>query len=394
MHVLNKVRSEPLKQVDPSPMTVKGFSRRICQKLRLQRGLFCEQWQNFIDIAISFRTVTCENQYNKGSTYIEGGWGMQKVQKVATGSQVSKSRRFFRIAWNNKYLYLMILPAVAYVVLFSYLPMSGLIIAFKNFNYNLGIFGSKWVGFANFKFLFISNKLFTLTRNTLLYNLAFISFGMLFEVGFAIIINELGSKAFKRTFQSFMFLPFFISWVVVAAIIQALFSYEIGLVNNLVEALGGLRSNIYVEANKWPFLLVGFKLWKQTGYGSVVYLATVTGIDQELYEAAAIDGANLWHRIRYITLPCLVPTMVIMFLLALGQVFRGDFGLFYQLIGNNAQLLPTTDILDLFIYRALASTSDMGMAAAAGLFQSVLCFITIMTVNGIIKKFQPDYSLF
>ncbi len=304
------------------------------------------------------------------------------------------SNRILRRTWNNKYLYLMLLPALAYVIIFSYLPMGGIIIAFKNFNYVKGIFGSDWVGFKNFKFLFMSNKLWFLTRNTLLYNLAFMTVGMLVEVGFAIIINELTSRRFKRVFQSFMFLPYFISWVVVAAIVQAIFSYEYGLVNGILSSLGAKRINMYANADYWPFLLVLFRVWKSSGYGSVVYLATITGIDQELYEAASIDGANLWQRIRYITIPCLVPTMIIMFLLALGQVFRGDFGLFYQLIGNNAALLPKADILDLFIYRALASTSDLGMAGAAGLYQSVLCFVTIMTVNGIIKKRQPDYSLF
>ena len=306
----------------------------------------------------------------------------------------SGARRFLRSALTNKYLYLMLVPALAYVLIFSYLPMSGIIIAFKNFNYIKGIFGSEWVGLKNFRFLFMSNKLWFLTRNTLLYNLAFISVGMLVEVGFAIMINELGSRRYKRVFQSFMFLPYFISWVVVAAIVQALFSFEYGMINGVIQSLGGQRINIYANANYWPFLLVLFKVWKSAGYGSVVYLATITGIDQELYEASSIDGANLWQRIRYITIPSLVPTMIIMFLLALGQVFRGDFGLFYQLIGNNAALLPKADILDLFIYRALASTSDLGMASAAGLYQSVLCFVTIITVNGIIKKLQPDYSLF
>jgi putative aldouronate transport system permease protein len=288
----------------------------------------------------------------------------------------------------------MLLPAAAYVIVFSYLPMSGIVIAFKNFNYVKGIFGSDWVGLSNFRFLFMSNKLWFLTRNTLLYNLAFITVGMFFEVGFAIIINELTSKKFKRLFQSFMFLPFFISWVVVAAIVQAVFSFEYGMLNGIISSLGGERINLYANASPWPYLLVAFRSWKTIGYGSVVYLATITGIDPELHEAAAIDGAGLVQRIRHITLPCLVPTMIIMFLLALGQVFRGDFGLFYQLIGNNALLLPKADILDLFIYRALASTSDLGMASAAGLYQSVLCFITIMTVNAIIKKIQPDYSLF
>ncbi|MDR1766788.1 MAG: ABC transporter permease subunit [Lachnospiraceae bacterium] len=296
--------------------------------------------------------------------------------------------------WRNRYLYLMLLPAVVYVVIFSYIPMGGIILAFKNLNYVKGFLGSPWVGMQNFKFLFMSNKLWFLTRNTILYNLAFIAVGMFLEVGFAIIISELGRKMFKKVFQSLMFLPYFISWVVVTAIVQALFSYEFGLVNNILAAIGLNRVNIYASAGIWPYLLVMFRAWKNTGYGSVVYLATVTGIDQQMYDAASIDGASIWQRIRYITIPCLVPTMVIMFMLALGQVFRGDFGLFYQLVKDNAMILPTTDILDLFIYRALSATSNIGQASAAGFYQSVLCFITISTVNFIIRKTQPDYALY
>jgi putative aldouronate transport system permease protein len=306
----------------------------------------------------------------------------------------ARLRRFTRSVWQHKYLLIMLAPALAYVIIFSYMPMAGIVIAFKKFSYAKGIFGSPWVGFNNFRFLMMSNKLAFLTRNTLLYNLAFITVEMAVEVVFAILINEITSKRFKRLFQSFMFLPYFISWVVAAAIVQAVLGYEYGMINGLLESFGGERLNIYANKDAWPALLVLLRVWKMAGYGSVVYLATITGVDQEMYEAAAIDGANIWQRVRYITLPCLTPTMLIMFLLALGQVFRGDFGLFYQLIGNNAAILPKTDILDLFIYRALASTSDFGMSSAAGLYQSVLCFITIMAVNGVIRKAQPDYSLF
>lgn len=296
--------------------------------------------------------------------------------------------------YNNRYLYLMLLPALTYVIIFSYLPMGGLIIAFKKFNYVKGIFGSPWVGLKNFRFLFKSNKLWFLTRNTLMYNLAFITLGITMQVTLAIMINEIRVRWFKRLFQSFIFLPYFISWVVVAAMVQAVFGYEYGMLNRLLEALGLQRINLYISADPWPFLLVMLNLWKGTGYGSIVYMASIASISSELYEAASIDGANFWQRVRHVTLPSLRPTVMIMFLLALGNVFRGDFGLFFQMVGNNALLLPKTDILDLYVYRALASTSDMGMASAAGLYQSVLCFVTIMTVNGIIKWRDPDYALF
>jgi putative aldouronate transport system permease protein len=313
--------------------------------------------------------------------------------KAVSQAHLGSNRRLQHM-WNNRYLYLMLIPAIVYVLVFHYGPMAGIVIAFKKYNYVKGIFGSDWVGLKNFSFLFKSNKLWFLTRNTMLYNLAFITFGMMCQVGFAIMINEIRIRKFKRVFQSFIFLPYFVSWVVVAAMIQAMLGYEYGMLNGILGALGIAPLNLYVSANPWPFVLVLIYLWKSTGYGTVIYLASITGISQELYEAAAIDGANLWQRIRHITLPGLFPTMIIMFLLALGQVFRGDFGLFYQIIGNNALLLPKTDILDLYVYRALTSTSDLGMASAAGVYQSVLCFITIMTVNGIIKKLQPDYSLF
>jgi len=272
--------------------------------------------------------------------------------------------------------------------------MGGVVIAFKNYNYSSGILGSAWVGMKNFRFLAISNKLWTLTRNTLAYNFVFITVGMFMEVSFAIIINEMRCKWFKKTFQSFMFLPFFISWVVATAVIQTLLDYDSGLITRMVESMGGNMINIYTTASPWPYLLVFFRMWKGVGYGSIIYLSAISGIDQEMYEAAEIDGANSWQKVFRITVPNLVPTMVIMFLLAVGQIFRGDFGMFYQMVGNNGVLLETADILDLYVYRAMSSGTNLGMSAAAGLYQSVLCFATIMLVNFIVKKIQPDYTLF
>jgi len=301
---------------------------------------------------------------------------------------------FFRDLRSNRVYLLLLLPAVLYVLLFCYIPMGGVVIAFKNYNYSSGIFGSAWVGMKNFRFLAISNKLWTLTRNTLAYNFVFITVGMFLEVTFAIIINEMRCKWFKKTFQSFMFLPFFISWVVATAVIQTLLDYDSGLITRMVESMGGNMVNIYTTASPWPYLLVFFRMWKGVGYGSIIYLSAISSIDQEMYEAAEIDGANSWQKVFRITVPNLVPTMVIMFLLAVGQIFRGDFGMFYQMVGNNGVLLETADILDLYVYRAMSSGTNLGMSAAAGLYQSVLCFATIMLVNFIVKKIQPDYTLF
>ncbi|MCI9143953.1 MAG: sugar ABC transporter permease [Lachnospiraceae bacterium] len=303
-------------------------------------------------------------------------------------------KNFAKKVRKNKILLLMLLPAVMYVIIFSYIPMGGIIVAFKRFSFTKGFLGSPWCGLENFRFLFISDKLWPLMRNTLLYNIAFITVGVILEVGFAIIVNELGSKWFKKVFQSFMFLPFFISWVVVLAIVDAIFGYDSGIINNLLQSLGMERFNVYVNAAPWPFLLVFFKAWKQTGYGSIVYLAAITGMDQEIVDAAEIDGANIWQRIRYITIPSLKPTIIIMTLLAVGNIFRGDFGMFYQLIGNNSVLLEVGDILDLYIYRAMVSSSNLGMASAAGFYQSILCFFTILAANWMVRKYDPEYSLF
>ncbi len=293
----------------------------------------------------------------------------------------------------NKVLLIMLIPTLVYVIIFSYIPMAGIVLAFKNYRYADGIFGSPWVGLDNFKFLFVSNKVWQLTRNTLLYNIFFIIFGMIFEVGFAIILSELNNKVFKKFAQGFMFLPYFISWVVVSTIMLNIFG-DNGVLNSILTSAGGEKYSIYSNTTLWPVIMVCVRLWKQTGYGTVIYLAAIAGISQDLYEAASIDGANVWQKIKYITLPSLKPTVMIMTLLALGNIFRGDFGMFYQLVGSNQLLLKSSDILDTYIYRLLLTTPDVGMTAAAGLYQSILCFVTIVTANWIVKKIAPDYTLF
>lgn len=294
----------------------------------------------------------------------------------------------------NKTLLLMLMPAVIHVFIFSYLPMGGIVMAFKQFKYQLGIFKSPWVGFNNFRFFFLSGQAITVTRNTILYNLAFLVVNTSLEVIFAVILSEISAKHFKKIAQSIMFLPHFVSWVIVASIAYNIFNYETGVLNNLLISLGLEPVNIYAKPAAWKYILVAFKAWKSVGYGTVVYLASIVSIDNELYEAAEIDGANIFQRIRHITIPCLVPTMTILILLAIGQVFRGDFGLFYQLVGNNGLLFDATDIIDTFVFRSLMQSSEVGMAAAAGLYQSIMCFITIMITNYIVKKVQSDYALF
>ena len=312
---------------------------------------------------------------------------MKKKNAIEKTSFLSK-------LYKNKTMLFMLSPAMIYVIIFSYIPMFGIVLAFKNYNYQAGIFGSPWVAFDNFKFLLISNKLWTLSRNTILYNIAFLGLGLIFEVGFAIILSEITNGIFKRVSQGIMFLPYFISWVVVSSIMITLFGYEHGVLNNILNMFGMESFNLYGATKQWPFVMVFLRMWKLTGYGSVVYLAAITGISQELFEAAEIDGANIWNKIRHITIPSIKPTMSIMLLLGLGNVFRGDFGMFYQIVKNNQLLLRSSDIIDTFVYRSLMSSPNLGMSAAAGMYQSVMCLIVISTVNYIIKRIQPDYALF
>ncbi len=314
---------------------------------------------------------------------------MRTKQKAAA----PKGRLWKDIKKNRTRLLMLLIP-VTMAIIFCYIPMPGVIIAFKKYNYSDGIFGSAWNGLENFRYLLISKKLWILTRNTLLYNIAFIFFGTITEVGFAIILNEMMHLKFKKVAQSFMFLPHFISWVVVATIMLNIFG-DHGVLNQILRGLGLESYNIYAYENAkvWPVVMVALKIWKSAGYGSVVYLAAIVGISPDINEAAKIDGANIWQRIWRITIPCLKPTIIIMTLLAVGGIFRGDFGMFYQLV-KGQHLLDTSDVLDTYIYRTMMSTSNMGWSAAAGLYQSVLCFVTINIVNFIVKKVDPDYALY
>ncbi|CAM4510819.1 putative aldouronate transport system permease protein [Paenibacillus endophyticus] len=293
-----------------------------------------------------------------------------------------------------KTLLLMLLPALLFVLLFQYTPMLGLVLAFKEYTYAKGIIGSDWVGINNFKFFFISGNAWMVTRNTVLYNAAFIAINLVLQVGVAIMLSEIRSRWFKKVSQSLMFLPFFISWVVVGTIAYNLLNYEHGTVNSLFRAAGIDPVNFYGTPGVWPFLLVFFNAWKAVGYGAVFYLAAITSIDQEMFEAAETDGANVFQRIWYITLPSLKPTMMILTLLAVGQIFRGDFGLFFNLVGGNGLLFNATDVIDTFVYRSLVENNEIGMSAAIDFFQSVLCLVTILIVNGIVRRTDKDSALF
>lgn len=295
---------------------------------------------------------------------------------------------------SKKTLLFMIAPAVLYFLLFSYVPMAGIVLAFKQYRYDLGILGSPWVGFDNFKFFFMTGDAFRVTRNTLLYNAAFIIINNGLQIIVAIFMAEIGSKLFRKTAQTIMFLPYFLSWVVVGAVAYNLFNYEHGTVNTLLRALHIPELDIYTTTTYWKYILVFFSAWKAVGYGAVFYMASILSIDRETYEAAEIDGANVFQRIRFITLPSLRPTITILVLLAIGGIFRGDFGLFYQLVGNNGLLYETTDVIDTYVYRSLLVNNEIGMSSAIGFYQSILCFATIMLTNFLVRRSDKDNALF
>lgn len=291
-------------------------------------------------------------------------------------------------------LLLMLLPGILFFIVFAYVPMAGVVMAFKQYTYDGGIFGSPWNGLDNFRFFFESGQAWQVTRNTALYNIAFIIVNNVLQITVAILLFEVANKWFRKIFQTMLFLPYFISWVVVGAIAYNLFSYDYGMINVVLTTFGMTPIDIYNTAEYWPVLLVLVSAWKAVGYGSIMYLAAITGIDTEMYEAAEIDGANVFQRISKITLPNLYPTIIILVLLAIGNIFRGDFGMFYNMVGNNGLLFANTDVIDTFVFRALTSSNDIGMSSAAGFYQSVLGFVTILFANYAVRKYDKDRALF
>lgn len=291
-------------------------------------------------------------------------------------------------------LYLMFLPIAVYFIIFAYVPMAGVVMAFKEFNYRDGIFMSPWIGLDNFQYFFSSGKAWLVTKNTIVYNVVFLGAYTVFSILAAVLISEITKKWFKRTAQTFMFLPYFISWVTVSAFVYNFLNYEYGIVNRLLTHLHLEAIDIYSNTSYWYFLLPLLYVWKWVGFGSVLYLAAIVGIDQEIYEAATIDGATRFQKITKITLPLLKPTMIILILLGLGRIMRGEFDMFYQLIGNNGTLMDSTDIIDTLVFRSLVGSLDFGMASSVGFYQSVLTLVIILTVNYIVKRYEPDQALF
>ena len=301
---------------------------------------------------------------------------------------------FKRELVRKRVLFLMILPTIVFFIIFAYVPMPGAYVAFVDYKMRKGIFGSQFVGLKNFEFLVKTGDLWRITKNTLLYNLAFMFIGHFTQVTLAIMISELKCKWFKKLSQSVILLPYFISMVIVGFFAYNLFNYNYGFVNGIITSLGFDRHDFYSDQGIWKYIIVAFNIWSGTGYGMIVYLASITGIDSEIYEAATIDGATLMQRIMYITLPLLKPTVILLVLFSLGGILKGSFDLFYNLIGTNSVLYPQTDIIDTFVFRSLAGQFNFSQGAAVGFYQSVFGLLLVLTVNAIVKKVDPESALF
>ena len=294
----------------------------------------------------------------------------------------------------NWILFLFLVPCFIFFLINNYLPMVGVYFAFTQFNFRDSLFASPYVGFKNFEFL-LHSEITHLTLNTILYNLVFIVVGNVLQIFFAILISQVASKHLKKTSQTMIFMPYFVSYVILRVLVFNMFEYDMGLINNFMTSIGRLKIDFYNTPSYWPWIITIFYLWKNIGYGMVVYLATITGISSEYYEAAQIDGANIYQQIRYITIPQLKPTFIILLLYALGGIMKGQFELFYQLVGNNGTLFATTDIFDTYVYRITTTQPlSMGLGTAAGLFQSLFGFIVIILTNFFIKRKNPEYALF
>lgn len=305
---------------------------------------------------------------------------------------------FFSRLKANKELLLLSIPGFIWFVLFAYLPMFGVVLSFKKFRVAKGggffksLFESEWVGFENFEFLFASDDAFIIFRNTVLYNLVFIVLGIVLPIAVAMLLNEIRNKAMAKVYQSSMFLPYFLSWVVVSYCLFAFLNPEKGYFNSLLGEENAI--SWYTAKEYWPAIIIIMSQWKGVGYNTVVYLASICGIDKTYYEAAVLDGASKWQQIKYITIPLLKPIITILLIMSIGHIFSADFGLFYQLPKNSGPLFPVTNVLDTYIFRALRGNGEIGMSSAAALFQSTVGFILIMVSNKIVSKIDADNALF
>lgn len=295
----------------------------------------------------------------------------------------------------NLPLFLIALPGIVYLIINNYVPMFGVFLAFKDYSLTKGVFGSDWCGFKNFEFLFKTKDAWIMTRNTILYNLVFIILGTVIAIAIAIMMCELGEKTRVKFYQAALLLPNLLSWVVIGFIAYAFLNADTGFINKTILAGLGMSSvSWYSTPGPWPVILVIVNLWKNMGYQSIVYMASISGIDKSIYEAAAVDGATKMQQIFRITLPMLRSTVITLVLMSIGRIFYSDFGLFYQVPQNSGALFSVTQTIDTYVYRGLMELNDVGMSAAAGLYQSVVGFVLVIIANGIVRKVDSDNALF
>lgn len=291
--------------------------------------------------------------------------------------------------------YLMMLPGIIYIFINNYIPMGGLVIAFKKYDYKLGMFKSPWVGLSNFKYLFATKEALNITRNTLLYNTVFIILGTILAITVAILLNDVKSRISVKLYQTLILIPYLISTVIVSYIVYGFLNTQNGFINNsILKALGADSISWYSQPKYWPFILMFVYLWKNFGYTSIIYFATIVGIDKTYYEAAVIDGATRWQQVRYVTLANLKPTIITLVLMSVGRIFYSDFGLFYQVPMNSGALIDVTNTIDTYVYRGLTSLNNLGMSAAAGFYQSIVGFILVLTANLVVRKLSEENALF
>ncbi|ANZ97772.1 MULTISPECIES: ABC transporter permease [Brochothrix] len=301
--------------------------------------------------------------------------------------------------YKHRALIFMALPGFIWMIFFFYIPVLGNIVAFKDFRYSPDGFlaslkNSPWIGFDNFKFLFSSSDAYLITRNTLLYNIAFILIGLVCAILFAVVLSEIRSRKMIKIYQTSMLLPYFLSWVIIGYFVYAFLSPDKGLLNSMITSFGGEAINWYNEPKYWPFILIVLGVWKSVGYSSIIYFAAIMGINPTYYEAAMVDGATKWQQIRHVTLPQLIPLITILSILSVGNIFKADFGLFYQVTRNSGVLYEVTSVLDTYVYNGLANTGDIGMAAAAGLYQSVVGCVLLIAANAVVRKLDDSSALF
>lgn len=306
-----------------------------------------------------------------------------------------RGRSIKRRLYKYRYLYLLAVPAFVYLIVNNYMPMVGLILAFKNYSFAKGIFGSEWCGLSNFTYLFGSKWAGIMFRNTILYNLVFIFLGTALAITVAILLNEIRSRRAQKLYQILILVPYLVSTVLIGYLVFAFFATDNGFINKgLLEPLGGEKVNWYMSPEVWPFILTFVQLWRSFGFQSIVFFATIIGFDKSLYESAVVDGATSWQQITNITLPLLRPTIIILVIMSLGRMFSTDFGLFYQVPQNTGMLYEVTTTIDTFVYRALMQDHDIGRSLAAGFLQSVLGFAVVMIANLIVRRVDEDSALF